>query len=73
MFDAVKSKEQKSRKIEYHRRQQSYVISHCTGDVNFLDFEGHTLFVNAAIQGTEEHPLQLPWLVDIELPSAVPW
>jgi hypothetical protein len=30
-----------------------------------------TLFVNAAIQSTEEGQAQLPWVIDIELPAAI--
>ncbi|KAI1204567.1 Metallo-dependent phosphatase-like protein [Annulohypoxylon truncatum] len=45
-------------------------VSHCTGDENKLLEERQTLFINAAIQGDEEHPIQLPWLVDIELDKA---
>ncbi|KAI2470810.1 Metallo-dependent phosphatase-like protein [Annulohypoxylon bovei var. microspora] len=44
--------------------------SHCIGDDNELLEGSQTLFVNAAIQGDEEQPIQLPWLVDIELSRA---
>lgn len=44
--------------------------SHCTGDPNPLRWGSQTLFVNAVTQGTEEFPLQPPWLVDLELPRA---
>lgn len=69
-FDTVEIKEQKLEKTECYRRQRCYATSHCTGDANPLNFGDQTLFVNAAIQGTEEHPLQLPWLVELELPRA---
>ncbi|KAL8929932.1 MAG: hypothetical protein Q9208_001076 [Pyrenodesmia sp. 3 TL-2023] len=52
------------------RHERCYKTSHCTGDTNALEPGRQTLFVNAAIQGTEEHPYQLPWLVDLELPRA---
>ncbi|KAI1454227.1 Metallo-dependent phosphatase-like protein [Annulohypoxylon moriforme] len=45
----------------------SRCISHCIGDQNRLLEGSQTLFVNAAIQGDEKHPVQLPWLVNIEL------
>ena len=69
-FDTEESKGQKSQKTEHCRRERCYAISHCTGDANPLQFGAQTLFVNAAIQGTKEHPLQLPWLVEVELPKA---
>ncbi|KAI1079340.1 Metallo-dependent phosphatase [Whalleya microplaca] len=44
--------------------------SHCAGDSHPLHTGSQTLFVNAAIQGaTEDYPMHLPWLVDIELPT----
>ena len=69
-FDTMESKEQKLKKTEHYRRERCYATSHCSGDANPLEFGQQTLFVNAAIQGTEEHPLQLPWLVELELPRA---
>lgn len=69
-FDTPESKEQKRRKEEHYQQQRCYTTSHCTEDENPLKSGAQTLFVNAAIQGTEEHPLQMPWLVEIELPSA---
>ena len=68
-FDTSEAKEQNVEKTEHYRRKRCYATSHCTGDAHPLDFGKQTLFVNAAIQGTdEEYPLQLPWLVDLELP-----
>lgn len=64
------SKGQKLKKTEYYRRERCYATSHCTGDTNPPEFGGQTLFVNAAIQGTEEQSLKLPWLVELELPRA---
>ena len=69
-FDTIESKGQKMEEIEKYWRERCYTTSHCTGDANPLRFEKQTLFVNAAIQGTEEHPLQLPWLIELELPRA---
>ncbi|KAL9634413.1 MAG: hypothetical protein Q9164_004101 [Protoblastenia rupestris] len=69
-FDTPETKEHKSKKAEFYRQERCYATSHCTGDSNPLESGVNTLFVNAAIQGTEEHPLQMPWLVDLELLSA---
>lgn len=69
-FDTIESKEQKSKKTEHYRWERCYATSHCTGDVNPLESGKQTLFVNAAIQGTEDFTLQLPWLVELELAKA---
>lgn len=55
---------------DFDAPERCYKTSHCTGDANPLNHGGQTLFVNAAIEGTEAHPFQLPWLVDLELPRA---
>ncbi|KAI0547337.1 ser/Thr protein phosphatase family protein [Xylaria curta] len=44
--------------------------SHCAGDDKPLEWNVHTLFVNAAAQGLEGLPVQPPWLVQFELPLA---
>ncbi|KAK5655612.1 hypothetical protein OQA88_5543 [Cercophora sp. LCS_1] len=46
--------------------------SHCVGDEHPIRPGKATLFVNAAIQPGhgEEDPSQLPWVVDIDLPSS---
>ena len=44
--------------------------SHWCGDANPLEWGKQTLFVNAAIQGDNEMPSHLPWLVDLELPKS---
>ncbi|KAI9719667.1 MAG: hypothetical protein M1812_003438 [Candelaria pacifica] len=69
-FDSPESKQEKTEKELYWQQQRCYATSHCIGDANPLEYGSQTLFINAAIQGTEENPLQLPWLVDIELPKA---
>ncbi|KAL8825678.1 MAG: hypothetical protein Q9191_004267 [Dirinaria sp. TL-2023a] len=70
-FDTPESKEQKVVKTKDYRAQRCYATSHCTGDAYSLEYGAQTFFVNAAVEGTEEHPLQLPWLVELELPKAV--
>lgn len=68
-FDTPEAKEQKSRKKDYYRQERCYATSHCSGDTNPLESGTQTLFVNAAIQSTDEDTLQLPWLVDLEIPK----
>ena len=68
-FDTPEAKEQKSRKKGYYRRERCYATSHCSGDSNPPEFGTQTLFVNAAIQGIDQDTLQLPWLVDLEIPK----
>ena len=68
-FDTPESKEEKSKKEQHYQRQRYCSTTHCAGDANPFEYGAQTLFVNAAIQGTEEKPLQLPWLVELELPK----
>ena len=69
-FDTVEIQREKLMKAEECRRNRCCTTTHRAGDPNPLEFGKQTLFVNAAIEGTEEHPFQMPWLVEIELPSA---
>ena len=66
-FDTPEIREQKRRKRLSFQRKRCYATSHCIGDAHTIELGAQTLFVNAAIQGTEEHPLQMPWLVEFEL------
>ena len=70
-LDTPESRQEKSMREQYHWQQRCYATTHCTGDAIPLEYGAQTLFINAAIQGTEEKPLQLPWLVELEL-KAVP-
>lgn len=70
-FDSPETLEEKSKKLEHYTHERCCATSHCTGNSNPLDYGSQTLFVNAAIEGrSEDYPVQLPWLVDIELPKA---
>ena len=64
-------KEEKSKRVRDLWQQNCYATSHCGDDAVPLEYESQTLFVNAAIQSSQEDLLQLPWLVDIELPKAI--
>ena len=70
-FDTVEIQRQKLLKAEVCRRERYCTTTHCPGDANPLEFGKQTLFVNAAIEGTEEYPFQMPWLVELELQRAV--
>ena len=69
-FDTPEVKEEKTKKEQYRRQQRCYATSHCVGDANPLECGAQTLFINAAIESTEENYRQLPWLVELELPKA---
>ena len=69
-YDTSDFMKEKLEKEKYYRQQRCYTTTHCTGDAIPLEHGMQTLFINAAIQGTEERPLQLPWLVELELPKA---
>lgn len=69
-FDTLEAVQAKLKKMEHYSRERCCTTSHCTGDANPLERGVQTLFVNASITGTEDHPAQKPWLIDIELPRA---
>lgn len=66
-FDTPEIKLEKEKKLKHYLQERCYSTSHCSGDSRPLEAENQTLFVNASIEGTEEQPVQLPWLVDLEL------
>lgn len=66
-FDDEETAWAKARKAESYAKERCCRISYCLGDKHQLNRGTQTLFVNAAIEGDEEHPTQFPWLVDIEL------
>ena len=49
----------------------SYLTSHCADDANPLHHGRHTLFVNAAIEGSDDFPSHPAWLVDLDLQRAL--
>lgn len=51
-------------------RERCYLTSHCDGDPSPVVAGEQTLFVNAAVRDVAYCPVQLPWLVDIELESS---
>ena len=62
--------EKLERKLRYEQ-QRCCITSHGTEDVKSLERGLQTLFVNAAIKGVyTEYPVQLPWLVEIDLPKS---
>ena len=69
-FDTLEAVEAKRKKMEHCTHERCFTTSHCTGDANPLEWGAQTLFVNASIAGTEDLPVQKPWLIDIELPRA---
>ncbi|KAK2779924.1 hypothetical protein FQN52_002322 [Onygenales sp. PD_12] len=69
-FDTADTADERKRKLAEYREQRCYMTSHCASDPNPAE-SGQTLFINAAIEGIdEEHPVQLPWLIDIDLGKA---
>lgn len=69
-LDTPEIVKQKLEKADSYRQKRCYSTSHCNRDANPLEYGTQTLFVNASIEGTEENPIQLPWMVDLELPCA---
>ena len=66
-FDTPEIKLEKGKRLKYYRQERCCSTSHCSGDYSPLESGKQTLFVNASIEGTEEQPMQLPWLIDLEL------
>ncbi|KAL2681061.1 hypothetical protein Neosp_008664 [[Neocosmospora] mangrovei] len=65
-FESAEAKVARQEAAERYRSQRCCQTSHCEGDDRPLSPE-ETLFVNAAVMGTDEELSQYPWLVDIEL------
>ncbi|KAK2765826.1 hypothetical protein FQN53_006786 [Emmonsiellopsis sp. PD_33] len=64
-YDTPDDVEEKRKNLEKYTDQRCYMTSQP------IKLGVQTLFVNAAIQGVEnDYPVQLPWLVDIDLPKA---
>ena len=69
-LDTPEDSDQKVKNMNLYQLDRCCTTSHCTGDTNALKHGEQTLFVNAAVQGTEDDPWQLPWLIDLELPRS---
>ena len=69
-FDTQEDAKQKVKKLEHYNQERCCTTSHCVGDEYPLKRGEQTLFVNASFSGSEDLPVQRPWLVDIELPRA---
>ncbi|KKY20817.1 putative metallophosphoesterase domain-containing [Phaeomoniella chlamydospora] len=70
-FDTIDDLNEKQKKLQLYEAQKFCATSHCNTDPSPLIRGKQTLFVNAAVSGTEELPFQPLWLVNIELPKAV--
>ena len=69
--DSSAALEAKRKSREVRHADRCRTSSHCEGDINPLIYGDQTLFVNAAIQGRDDdYPVQLPWLVDLDLAKA---
>lgn len=60
---------EKAEKLQRYTEQRCCSTSHCRDDEMPLAAGRQTLFVNAAIEGSEEMPVHLPWLIELELPG----
>jgi predicted MPP superfamily phosphohydrolase len=69
-FDTPQEAQDKKKEFDRLVKQGFIGTSHCADDEHSLTPGRHTLFVNAAIEALEDGEVQLPWVVDIELPSA---
>ena len=69
-MDAPEVKADKERRAKLYARDGCVTTNHCAGDKYPLEPGKQTLFMNAAVMSVRYHPMQLPWLVNIELPNA---
>ncbi|TKX25356.1 rhamnogalacturonate lyase C-like protein 2 [Elsinoe australis] len=70
-FDDESSAQGKQDRMALLEKAGCITTSHCEGDALPIVPLENTLFVNAAVQGPDES-WQMPWLVDLELPKALP-
>ncbi|KAI1774359.1 ser/Thr protein phosphatase family protein [Hypoxylon cercidicola] len=69
-FDSPEDTKRKEEKASKYATQMFCDTSHCDGDVAPLESGKQTLFVNAAIKGDDDMPVQPSWLVEVGLPRA---
>lgn len=67
-WDSAEVAEEKEEKLASYTAR-GYCAARCGSGEGVSDWQ--TLFFNAAIQGLEEGKSQLPWIVEMELPSSV--
>ena len=72
-FDTQQDTEQKLAKLQRYNQERCCKTSHCAGDEYPLEHGRQTLFINASFTGCGDLPVQMPWLVDVELPRAQPY
>ncbi|KAF4971332.1 hypothetical protein FSARC_1764 [Fusarium sarcochroum] len=69
-FDTPEVVQEREDRKRRYKGAKLCLTKHCKGDDHPLAPGSQTLFVNAAIQGSEEDPFHYPWLVELDLPSA---
>ncbi|KAI5863936.1 ser/Thr protein phosphatase family protein [Durotheca rogersii] len=68
-FDTPEDAKRKEEKVRKYAEQKFCGASYCYGDRTVPEAGKQTLFVNASVKGDEDMPIQLPWLVELELPK----
>ncbi len=68
-FDTQEDAELRLKTLDRYSQDRCCTTSHCLGDKHPLRQGEQTLFINAAVSGSEGL-VQWPWLVDIELPRS---
>ncbi len=71
-FDSEEDLERKEKEVGNHKQDRCCITSHCSGDEYPIEHGEQTLFVNASVCDSEGELVQLPWVVDLELPTAQP-
>ncbi|RYP51676.1 hypothetical protein DL768_003074 [Monosporascus sp. mg162] len=67
--DTPEMLQEKANKRASYEHDGYLKTSHCSGDEHPVESGSQTLFINAAAQDTsEEYPMHLSWVVEVELP-----
>ncbi|RGP70382.1 ser thr phosphatase family [Fusarium longipes] len=66
--DKLKVAWQKENRIISPKYARAASTRHCMRDELPISRKNHTLFVNAAVQGSGDIPFNYPWLVELDLP-----
>ena len=70
-FDTPETLREKLEKKEFYQRERCCKTSHFDYKPNSsLKMGQQTLFVNSAIQGDEDYPDHVPWLIEVDLPAS---
>ncbi|KAM0438750.1 hypothetical protein ACHAPT_001508 [Fusarium lateritium] len=68
-FDTLEEIDKKYKRVKRYEKAGYCMTRHSKGTEHALVRGAQTLFVNAAIKGTQDDPFHFPWLVELDLPK----